>query len=135
MPRVAKEKPNRVFRRKGPLPKLVTPTAIADPMNINARLYRQVGLLLDDLEKHDHELELKERIQALIAIGRVQTIFVGLRKENKDGGPRSGSAVRKYSTAFKNDARRGAVRARSIPDDTADDFVRDDIASDGDDAA
>lgn len=82
----------------------------SDPRAVNSRLYEQIARLLDELEDADvnQKLDIKERIAAIIAIGRIQTIFVGLRKENRDGPTRSsGSAVRKYSKAFTANAGRG----------------------------
>lgn len=86
-------------------------TQTHDPLNINARLYAQVGKLLDSLEKNDKNLGLKDRIAALIAVGRVQTIFVALRKEHKGDGSRSGSRVKKYASAFKTNVARGRKKA------------------------
>lgn len=109
--------------------------ATSDPLNINARLYRQIGRLLDDLEAADVKemLDIKERIAALIAVARIQTVFVNLRKEGK-GGPTSrtaGSSVRKYASAFKaNAGSRRAPRARSAAADLGgDDFSDDDDAA------
>jgi hypothetical protein len=110
-------------------------TIAHDPLNINARLYNQIGKLLDDLEAEDvkNPIDIKARIAALIAVGRLQTIFVGLRKEKLDGPARgAGSAVRKYSKAFKADAGRGRkknTRGRAVAaggDDFADDDGDDD---------
>ena len=55
-------------------------------------------------------MTLKERFQALMAIARIQYVFVNLRKEKFDE-PAAGSAVRKYATAFKNDTGRGKKSA------------------------
>ena len=132
MPRPAKPPPKPLRKRKlGPMP--ATPTALSDPLAINTRLYRQVGLLLDQLEEQEEAIDFKARIAALIAVGRIQTIFVNLRKENKDGGPRAGSSVRKYATAFQNDTRRGAARPRDTS--RAVNLTGDDLADLGDDAA
>ena len=85
-----------------------------DPLKINERLYRQVAELLRQLEENEH-VTLKERFQALMAIARIQYVFVNLRKE-KIADASTGSAVRKYATAFaKNDPRRGKKVARSRP--------------------
>lgn len=112
-----------------------------DPKNINGRLYAQVSELLTQLETSEH-ITIKERIAALIAIGRVQTIFVGLRKE-KSGDDTAGSTVRKYAGAFKNDPggrkkrARGGTAALPKPEpepDTADDwFERAGIVADSSD--
>jgi hypothetical protein len=82
-----------------------------DPKDLKGRLYNQVDRLLDQLETGEH-ITLKERVAALIAVGRLQLIFVGLRKEKTDE-PDRGSAVRKYASAFAaNDSRRRAASAR-----------------------
>jgi hypothetical protein len=87
----------------------------SDPLGINARLYKQLGRLLDEMEKWDDTLTIPQRINALIAVGRIQVMFMGLRKESNDSG-REGRSVRKYAAAFKNAARRGAPNAgRSGP--------------------
>jgi hypothetical protein len=107
-------------------------TTAHDPLQINSRLYNQIARLLDDLEAKDakQNLDIKERIAALIAVGRVQIMFVNLRKENISGAG-SGSAVRKYSKAFtkanaggrgkKVAGRRGAVADLADDDDAGDD--------------
>lgn len=73
-----------------------------DPHKINERLARQVSVLLDQLESSKN-VTLRERFQALAAIARIQYVFVNLRREKFDE-PVAGTAVRKYQTAFKNDA-------------------------------
>jgi hypothetical protein len=122
---------------KAPATATVNPLAAADPLNLNARLYAQVGKLLDDLEAEDvkNPIGIKERVSVLIAVGRLQTIFVGLRKENFNGATRgSGSAVRKYSTAFAK-ANAGGRRATGKRAATATaNFGRDPFADDADDA-
>jgi hypothetical protein len=83
-----------------------------DPHKINERLARQVAALLDQLEQGEH-VTLRERFSALMAIARIQYVFVSLRKEKFDE-PAAGTAVRKYQTAFKtNDARGRKKIARS----------------------
>jgi hypothetical protein len=88
----------------------------ADPLNINARLYKQLGKLLDDMERADRDdtMTFPQRISALIAVGRVQKIFVDLRKGDLYDGS-AGSAVRKYSEAFARPhaARGGKANPRS----------------------
>lgn len=103
-----------------------------DPKNVNGRLYDQIDILLSYLEERDAAAEddgvrvtLKERIAVLIAIARIQVAFVGLRKEKTPDDDVPGSAVRKYATAFANDARRRTkpvgrrtnVVAKPEPDD------------------
>jgi hypothetical protein len=108
-------------------------TTAHDPLQINSRLYNQIARLLDDLEAKDakQNLDIKERIAALIAVGRIQIMFVNLRKENLSGTG-SGSAVRKYKQAFakanaaggrKKAAGRGRAGAAQLADD---DFADDD---------
>ena len=111
-------------------------TPARDPANINGRLYRQLDLVLEGLEDPErHEkVTLKERIAALIAIGRLQVIFMGLRKEKTDDhAGTAGSAVRKYAGAFADDNRRRKTRPRPAAEPTEDDIER--IIGAGTDAA
>ena len=93
-----------------------------DPLNVNARLYNQIGKLLDDMEKADRDetMTFPQRINALIAVGRVQVMFAGLRKAEARESGSAGSTVRKYSAAFAraDAARRRKVAARSSADDS-----------------
>ena len=89
-----------------------TPANPGDPLNINARLYGQIGRLLDDLESDDRDdvMTTPQRISALIAVGRILTIFASLKKADYEHG-NTGSAVRKYAAAFaRPDAARGGTR-------------------------
>ena len=115
----------------------------ADPENVNARLYKQISKLLDDLERppktrtvkgktvKEDGISMRERIAALIAIGRIQTIFMGLRRGDSSDDNRTGSAVRRYQTAFK-DAGRGRKAGGPVvvpepePDPIDDAFTDDD---------
>jgi hypothetical protein len=95
-------------------PKDPTPSKEGDPLNINGRLYNQIGKLLDDLEREDREevMTTPQRISALIAVGRILTIFASLKKADYENG-NTGSAVRKYAAAF---ARPDATGGRtSVP--------------------
>ena len=110
-----------------------------DPRNINQRLYNQLAKLLDQMENADsyEEITIRERIAALVAIARIQTLFVGLRKENKDQ-PNAGSTVRKYQSAFapSNVGRRRKANARSgAASDDDDAAIADALRDDGDDDA
>lgn len=109
-----------------------------DPLDVNQRVYRQLAYLLDQLEKKDEDdhVTIKERIAALACIARVQYIFLTLRiKEPRD--EQSGTTVRKYADAFKNEAGGGKTRGRPKskpesepePDDW---FEHSDIADGGD---
>lgn len=84
----------------------------ADPLDVNARLYRQVAALLDDLEAADLEerMTVPQRISALIAIGRLQIMFGTIRKGAFEDGS-AGSTVRRYAKAFasQDGARRRAA--------------------------
>jgi hypothetical protein len=105
----------------------------SDPLDINGRLYNQIGKLLDDLESADRDevMTTPQRIQALIAVGRVLTIFAALKKSDYDYG-NSGSAVRKYAAAFaRPDAARGGKANSRASNVVEFDSERDD---DGDDA-
>lgn len=72
-----------------------------DPLDLNGRLYHQLGRLLDDMEAADAEdkMTMPQRIQALIAVGRVQKMFQDLAKSSLNAG--SGSAVQRYAAAFQ----------------------------------
>lgn len=103
-------------------------TKSADPLDINGRLYRQIGALLDDIEAEDREdrMTTPQRISALIAVGRILTIFAALRKGDYDYG-NTGATVRKYAAAFSptDAARRGKASPRPDPigfDSGSDDF-------------
>jgi hypothetical protein len=89
-----------------------------DPLKINERLYKQIGRLLDDLEGDDRDdvMTTPQRISALIAVGRILTIFASLKKADYDYG-NTGSAVRKYAAAFARPdaARGGKAGSRSNP--------------------
>lgn len=103
-----------------------------DPLDINGRLYKQVSELLTQLETGEH-ITLKERVAALVAISRIQYVFVNLRKE-KVGDTDAGAAVRKYATAFTKDAARGRKKTTrpAEPEPEPDDLGFDD---DGDETA
>ena len=108
----------------------VNPMPNLDPKNINARLYNQVSHLLDQLETGD-TVTLKERIAALVAIGRIQTIFLNLRLKGDKDEPAEGSSIRKYTTAFQaHDTRRRKAVARAaateLDDPGVDDLLGDD---------
>lgn len=106
----------------------------ADTYNIRPRLLRQVSVLLSQLEAGAH-ITLRERVQALVAIGRIEQIFVALKKAEPDESNR-GATVTKYATAFTDAASRrktgaGAIRAVPEPDDSwfeTDDADTDDSA-------
>lgn len=86
-----------------------------DPLNVNKRLYDQVGLLLDDLENGALEITFPQRLNALIAIAKLQTVFVALRKAKaNEDDELSGSAVRDAAKAFQAHGNgRGKKRSRS----------------------
>jgi hypothetical protein len=107
-----------------------------DPHKINERLVRQVSALLDQLENNKN-VTLRERFQALMAIARIQYVFVSLRREKFDE-PAAGTAVRKYQTAFKNDAggrkksgRPAIAAVRSGGNEPPPDWLGDDDDGDG----
>lgn len=95
----------------------------ADPLNVNARLYAQIARLLDQLEDGDNrsEITIPQRINALIAVGRIQIMFANLKKALANDPIDAGSAVRRYAAAFaKPHAARGGkahVRLASVTDD------------------
>lgn len=71
-----------------------------DPLDLNWRLYSQLGRLLDDMEAADRDetMTFPQRINALIAVARVQKMFIDLRKGDLNAG--AGTAIDKYSAAF-----------------------------------
>jgi len=86
-------------------------TQTADPLRVNERLYKQIARLLDDLEAQDEDtgITIPQRINALIAIGRIQIMFTALKKAENE--PVTGGKVRQYSTAFR--AKTNAVGGRA----------------------
>lgn len=101
----------------------------SDPLNVNARLYKQLGKLLDDMEAADRDerMTMPQRIQALIAVGRIQVLFNTIRKGSIDDGS-AGSAVRKYAAAFAGS--HAASRRKSNARPVAVDYGGDDDPSD-----
>ena len=83
-----------------------------DPLDVNKRLYNQVSALLGQLEEKDsrNKVTMRERVSALVAIGRIQQLFIAMRKASGDVG--SGATVKKYATAFTDAAGRRAANAR-----------------------
>lgn len=70
-----------------------------DPLQVKARLYTQIGELLHQLEgATDEPITVRERIAALVAIGRLQDLLI---EKGKDEDDVAGSAVRKYESAFR----------------------------------
>lgn len=99
-------------------PKSKPTTDDSDPLNINFRLYGQIGKLLDDLEREDRDevMTTPQRISALIAVGRILTIFAALKKNDYNYG-NTGSKIREYSAAFSSQAHGvGSRAAHSRPD-------------------
>jgi len=87
------------------------PAQAVDPLNINARLYAQLGKMLDQLEAGDSMITLRERIAALIAVGRLQVIFKGLRSKDPESHS-VGTTVSRYSNVFAKNAARGRETSR-----------------------
>lgn len=84
-----------------------------DPHNINIRLQNQISELLRQLEEGD--ADIKTRYMALMAIARMQAVFVALRKEKFDE-PTRGSSVRKYAGAFTKAHDPGRRKTGTGPD-------------------
>ena len=88
------------------------PKKQVDPLGISRRLYKQISLLLNDLEGEGKNSDLiavttAQRVSALKAIAQIMILQQTLRiKEINDPG-RAGSSVRKYASAFKTNAARG----------------------------
>ena len=115
-------------------------TETSDLTTISDRLVGQVGKLLDQLEDGDNkaEITIPQRINALIAVGRILTSLSMLRKRaaNDRSAAGAGSAVRKYSSAFEANAARGRT-PRGGDADAAEalDLGADDQDGDGDEYA
>ena len=76
---------------------------VFDPEQVNQRLYKQVSVLLRQLEDDDPDegmITIRERIAGLIAIGRIQQLFITMRKATGDVG--AGSTVKKFAAAFSS---------------------------------
>jgi hypothetical protein len=110
-----------------------------DPLDINQRLYKQVGKLLDDMEAADRNelMTMPQRISALIAVGRIQKMFQDLRKGEFNAN--AGSSISKYATAFappdatgRGDAkprRSGGTVVSFDPTERDEDDIRDELDS------
>jgi hypothetical protein len=97
--------PTRLKIAGGRPPNSKEQTAL-DPLDLNGRLYRQLGRLLDDMEAADRDerMTMPQRIQSLIAIARVQVLFSNLRKAEANDPSNAGVEVRRYAAAFNKSA-------------------------------
>lgn len=113
----------------------VSSTTRFDPLTINQRLYHQISELLHQLEDNP-DIDVKTRYMALMAIARMQAVFVALRKEKIDE-PNRGSAVRKYAGAFKTNGASGrkAITRQPEPEPDDDNTSLDSIIDGSDDDA
>jgi hypothetical protein len=105
-----------------------------DPLNVNERLYKQLAKVLDDLEANSDDYTTPQRINALIAIARVQGAFMALRKEDLNDRD-TGSTVRKYSKTFAANAARGRKTNTRPVESEPDAFQWNDSDDDPTDAA
>jgi hypothetical protein len=97
-------------------------------ISIRSRVFNQVGALLTQLEEGEH-VTMRERVQALIAISRIEQIYFMLKLKEQPENEQSGSTVRKYATAFSKDAVSGRAanrRTEPEPDDWFEHAERDD---------
>jgi hypothetical protein len=86
-----------------------------DPLDLNGRLYRRLGKILDRLEAGD-KITLREELAALGLILKLQLGFMKLREETQED-PNAGTAIRKYAAAFQAHAvSSGAGGARTAAD-------------------
>jgi hypothetical protein len=85
-----------------PLTKSVGELNPLDPHNINPRLQAWLSELIEARD----EMSLTEQIRAISAIGRIQAIYVGLRKE-AGGGYATGTEVKRFAKAFEQNAKGG----------------------------
>lgn len=87
-----------------------------DPLGVSRRLYKQIDMVLKDLEGIGKGADYiavtpAQRVSALKAIAQIMILQQTLRiKEINDPG-RAGSSVRKYASAFKTNAARGRAVA------------------------
>lgn len=91
-------------------------TIKSDPLQLKTRLYIQIGELLHQLEgATDEPITVRERIAALVAVGRLQDLLI---EKGKDEDEHTGSAVRKYEGVFKKNGagRRTTIRRGSAGD-------------------
>jgi hypothetical protein len=103
---------------------------VLDPLNVNGRLYEACSKVLDEI-KSDRDLTVRDRIAAITAVGRVQVMFMGLRKESGNDAD-AGSAVRKYAKAFDATGKR---KEGTRPSPAADDDAEYSFADDESDSA
>jgi hypothetical protein len=84
-----------------------------DPSSLAPRLYNQVAALLTQLETGEN-ITMRERVQALIAVGRLIQLF----DKRGESDERAGESVRKYESAFTPTTGPGrpARHARSDPE-------------------
>lgn len=83
-----------------------------DPLDVNGRLYTAMSTLLDNFD----DMSPREQVLAISAIARIQVLFMKIREE-PGASPNTGSAVRKYEQAFKENAARSRKRLKPRTDD------------------
>jgi hypothetical protein len=95
--------------------KMIKTKVAGDPLDLTGRLYKQLGKLLDDMEAadRDEKMTMPQRISALIAVGRVQKMFLDLRKGDLNAG--AGTTVSRYAAAFQTPHAIGRGDDRSGP--------------------
>jgi hypothetical protein len=104
-----------------------------DPHQIASRLHYQVGELLTQLETKGEKITMRERVQALAAIGRLQYLWAVIRAKEPQDDERSGSTVKKYASAFPAaDAAGRRKKASGAKPEPADWFEHVDIDHDDD---
>jgi hypothetical protein len=84
-----------------------------DPKRIAERVYNQLDALLTRLEnpKEAVEITTPQLINAVKMIAQVMILQANLKAKDIDDPSTPGSAVRKYSQAFKTNAARGRASA------------------------
>ena len=93
--------------------------------DIHYRVEHQIHLLLKEMEDEPERFAFKERLSLVQIVGMYLTRDIKLRADaDERGATNSGSAVRKYSGAFKTNVARGragTARPRlAAADDDAD---------------
>jgi hypothetical protein len=90
-----------------------------DPHDINSRVQALLDRILTRVEGEGDKISLSDLLKAAVYVSRVQTAFVGLRKEKRDE-PSAGARAREYSKAFTTHAARGRKKGpgpAAVPDD------------------
>ena len=86
-----------------------------DPHNLEARIEKQIARTVHIMEEAADD-DMKDLANILQILLRCLYIRAGTKEKDREPEP-DGAAVRKYSTAFRNEARRRTPLAGTEPDD------------------